>query len=321
MVGASASIQNRAAMHDFNSPMNGAGDELDWSLLHCLLAIVEAGSLTAAAVRLGISQPTLTRSLARLEAMVGAELLVRSARGVTTTEAGQIALEGARRMQAAAQSLALDLLGTADRLAGTIRLTASKLSATHLLPGLLAPLLHTHPEIEIEIVASDAVEHLLEGEAHLALRHSRPTQSDLIARHLGSLEVRAFAHADYLARHGGRLDPTRMNEYDWIGYDRSDLLIRGFRDAGIEVGRSFFRFRCDDSATNWQMALAGFGMAFAPTVIAQRFDGMRAALPDSYSTRLPVWIVGHRSTRGSARVKLLRDTLAQGLAPLLDERA
>ncbi|WP_028310605.1 LysR family transcriptional regulator [Derxia gummosa] len=300
--------------------MNGSADELDWSLLHCLLAIVEAGSLTAAATRLGISQPTLTRSLARLEAAVGAELLVRNARGVTTTEAGQIALEGARRMQAAAQSLALDLLGTADRLAGTIRLTASKLTATYLLPRLLAPLLHTHPEIEIEIVASDAIEQMAEGEAHLALRHSRPTQADLIARHLGALEVRAFAHAHYLARHEGRIDPARMNEYDWIGYERSDLLIRGFRDAGIEVTRNFFRFRCDDSATNWQMALAGFGIAFAPSAIAERFDGMLPALPDNYTTRLPVWIVGHRSTRGSARVKLLRDTLAQGLAPMLDGR-
>ena len=160
---------------------------LDWNLLRALGAVLAQGSLTRAAARLGTSQPTLSRQIAALEALLGAPLFERGARRLQPTVAALALAEPAARMLAAAQACALAADGArrdADELAGTVRITASVVVSGQVLPGLLAKLARAMPAIQVELVPSDTLSNLLEREADIAVRMVRPSQGALITRHI-----------------------------------------------------------------------------------------------------------------------------------------
>ena len=191
------------------------------------------------------------------------------------------------------------------------------MASAYILPKILTSLRQSHPEIQIELVASNRVENLLERQADIAIRHTRPTQGGLVAKRVGDSRVGAFAHTDYLNRVGGNIDLSRAGDYDWIGLDTSDLFLSGFRAAGLPVEREFFAFRCDNQVVGWQAALAGFGIGFAPAGVAEQWPEMRRVLPETMTTKMPVWLTTHRELRHSARIRLVFDALAEGLQTMV----
>ena len=291
-----------------------AAPQLDWNLLRAFLAVVDSGSLTGAVRLLGSSQPTLSRQIGELESKLGVSLFERVARGLKVTTAGEALLEPARQMQVAAQAVSLVAMGQSQELAGTVRLTASEMTAAFVLPEILCSLRQKHPEIQIELVASNQLENLLERQADIAIRHARPTHSGVITRHIGDASANAFAHRDYLNRVGGVVDLQRARDYEWIGYDTSDVLIKGFQAAGVPADRSLFGLRCDNHLVGWQAALAGVGIGFATDRVAARWPDMQSILPVGVIPELPVWLTAHRELRQSARIRIVFDSLAEGLA-------
>ena len=287
---------------------------LDWNLVRAFLAVVDAGSLSGATRLLATSQPTLSRQIAELERSIGVTLFERIARGLRLTAAGEALVPAARQMQVAAQLMSMKVLGQSQNLAGTVRITASEMTATYQLPPILVALRRAHPEIQIELLVSNRIENLLERHADIAVRHSRPNQAGLIAKSLGKMTLNGYAHVDYLERVGGSIDLRDTARYDWIGYDTSDALVKGFNALGIQVAREFFCFRCDNHVTDWQMALAGLGIAVTADAVGQRFPQMRAVLPSEMVGSLPVWLTAHRELRQSARIRVVFDALAGGLA-------
>ncbi|GJJ00872.1 LysR family transcriptional regulator [Duganella rhizosphaerae] len=300
-------------------PTLTAPPEIDWHLIRIFLAVVDSGSLTAAATLLGTSQPTLSRRIEELELHIGMSLFERAARGLRLTAAGEALLEPARQMRLAAQSVSLTALSHTQQLDGTVRLTASEMTSAYLLPDIITRIRNHHPEIQIEVVVSNHVENLLERQADIALRHTDVSQNGLIARRIGQLDIGAYAHADYLAAVGGRVDPTCLDRYQWIGYDTSDALLRGFRDAGIPVKRDFFGIRCDNHITGWQLALAGAGICLAPCIVAGQAPQMRMVMPRSAIPPIPLWLTAHRELRSSRRIKIVFAMLVEGLRAALGQ--
>ena len=157
----------------------------DWTLVRSFLAVLDAGSVTAAARRSGASQPTLSRHVAELEAQLGVPLFERTGRGVTPTGAALAIAEAARRMQDAAPALAGGLAQPRAATRGVVRVTTSQVAATWLLPRVLVRFQRAHPGIEIELVASNELTNLLRREADIAVRMVRPVQSSLVAQKAG----------------------------------------------------------------------------------------------------------------------------------------
>lgn len=294
---------------------------LEWDHIRAFLAVVDNGSVTAAAAQLALSQPTLSRQLAALETQLGTSLFERVGRGLRLTQTGTALLEPARQMQAAAHALSLTALGQNAATAGTVRLSASEVTATFVLPPILTALRLTHPEIQIELAVTNRVENLLEREADIAIRHTEPGQGGLIARRIGAFRLGAFAHRNYLQRIGGHIETSQLSRYDWIGLDRSDLLLRGFQQAGIRVGREFFALRCDDQVTGWYMVAAGMGIGFGTCYVAEKFSGLQAVLNEVAIPPMPVWLTSHRELRDSARIRTVFDALADGLQQCMDVSA
>lgn len=284
----------------------------DWTLIRSFLAVAEAGSLSAAARATGISQPTLGRHIQTIEAQLQVPLFTRTAQGQALTEAGQALLPSARTMHAAAAELALTAKGQSGGMEGTVRITASRVVSHVILPRVLARLRQAEPGIQIDLVPSDTTENLLFGEADIALRMYRPTQADLVARHIGDLPLGLYAAKDYLDRRGRPTTPEDLMQHDFIGQDRMDQIIRVMRTLGMEVGRSFFPVRCDDPLTYVELIRAGCGLGGILRAVGdadptlERID----VIPDLPS--LPVWLTAAPRLRQSPRLRRVWDALAQG---------
>jgi DNA-binding transcriptional LysR family regulator len=287
--------------------------EPDWALLRAFLEVAHCGSLSRAAIVLGSSQPTLSRQIAQLEAHLGSALFERTTRGVRLTEAGTALRVPAERMREQAQQFALVAAGREQALAGTVRITASEVMSAFVLPPLLRTLRIAHPEIQIELVASNTVENLLERDADIALRMVRPSQSALVARRLADQPLGLYMHRDLLQSHG-KPSTANMQQMPWVGYDRSDQLLRGFRDAGFPARKELFGFRCDNHLVAWQAVVVGMGIGVVTQRVAALFPQVVRVLPKVAIEPLPLWLTAHRELRGTPRLKLVFDVLALALA-------
>jgi DNA-binding transcriptional LysR family regulator len=287
-------------------------DMLDWTLIRSFLAVAEAGSLSAAARATGISQPTLGRHVQAIEAALEVSLFTRTAQGQTLTEAGQALLPASRAMQAAAAELSLTAKSHASGIEGTVRITASRVVSHVVLPPILAQLRQEEPGIQIDLVPSDTTENLLFGEADIALRMYRPTQPDLVARHVGDLALGLYAAKTYLDRKGRPTSAQDLMTLDFIGQDRMDQIIRVMAQLGMTVTRSFFPVRCDDPLTYVELIRAGSGLG---GILRRLGDGDPLLeridlIPDLPS--LPVWLTAAPRLRQSPRLRRVWDALAAG---------
>lgn len=292
-------------------------EDFDWSLVQVFLAVAATGSLSGAARRLRSSQPTVGRQIHALEGQVGAPLFERRPRGMALTDAGRALLAPAEAMREAANNLSLAAAGRVDGDAGTVRITASVFMAHHHLPPILASLRSEAPEIQLEIVASDASDNLLFREADIAVRMYRPAQLDVVTRHLGDMALGLYATPAYLARRGTPRAPDDLRQHDIIGYDRSELIIRGMKAEGWNMSREDFPVRTDHHGVYWEFVRAGHGIGFGQCSAADRDPGVRQVLADLPLPGLPVWLTAHEALRRVPRVDRVWRALETGLLPIL----
>jgi DNA-binding transcriptional LysR family regulator len=285
----------------------------DWALVQSFLAVLDAGSVMGAARQLRARQPTLSRHVAELEAQLGAPLFERTGRGVTPTAAALAIADAARQMQIGAERLGRTLAVRRNATTGSVRVTTSEVAATWLLPPLLATLCAEEPGLQIELVASNALSNLLRREADIAVRMVRPAQGSLIARKLGDIAIVAAAHESYLARAGTPREPAELLQHCLIGYDRDDLVLRGFAALGLAVTREQFRLRTDDQVAYGQLVASGAGIGFVAAYTLAQWPGVRPLLPMLKVPPLPCWLAVHREIRGNRVVRRVYDFLAQAL--------
>ncbi|MEK9947222.1 MAG: LysR family transcriptional regulator [Alphaproteobacteria bacterium] len=286
----------------------------DWDHLRVFVGVAEHGSLSAAGRELNISQPTVGRHIQALEDSLGVRLFQRTVRGLDLTDTGRDLLEHGREMAAAADRLALAAAGREAAVSGTVRVTASAFVATLTLPEIIADLRLAHPEIEIELVASDATENLLQREADIAVRMYRPRQVDVITRKVSELSLGVYAANSYLSRRGTPRELNDLLAHDIVGYDRDETILQGFAAVGVDVDRHFFVARCDDQVAYWHLVVAGVGIGFSQVRVGDAEPLVSRVLPDFAIPPLPVWLTAHAGLRTNPRVRRVFDFLAERLA-------
>jgi DNA-binding transcriptional LysR family regulator len=184
-----------------------------------LVTAVEAGSLSAAARQLGMPLATLSRRLADFETSLGAELMVRTARGLSLTEAGETYVAACRRI--------LEDVAEADTAAkGEFRTPRGRLTITtplvfgrlHVLPVALE-FLRTFPEIDLQIEQGDRNTDILEEHIDLAVRIGPPGDLGLIVRRVGAVRRVVCASPGYLAERGAPADPADLAHHACITFN------------------------------------------------------------------------------------------------------
>ena len=297
--------------------MSHALNPADWSLVQAFLMVAEEGSLSGAARALGASQPTVGRQIKTLERQLNAELFKRQARGLELTETGAALVSPARIMRDAMGQIALTAAGQSAQVEGTVRITASVMMSLYHLPDIVARIRHEEPAIAVEVVPSDESRNLLYREADIAIRMYRPTQLDLINQHIGDIPITICASKSYIARRGPVNGITDLANHDVVGYDESPIILDGFRQMGIDVTRDYFKVRCDDHATYWNLVRAGCGIGFSQVKIAERDPDVVTIDAGVNIPPLPVWLVAHEAMRHTPRIRRVWNMLAEGLKPLV----
>lgn len=292
--------------------MSSFDSGVDWERQRAFLAVIDEGSLSAAARRLGIAQPTVRRRIEELEAQLGAPLFTRSPSGLLPMERARTLAEHARAMAMAADAFVRSASADAHEVAGTVRISASDVIAIEVLPAILAELMRAHPALVIELSPSNRNEDLLRREADVAVRMVAPRQEALVARRIGVVALGLHAHPAYLAHAGAPATLAELSRHRLIGVESDSPLLRMLQDMGFAVGIEDFGFRSDNDLAQLAAIRAGLGIGFCQTGLGKR-DGLVRLLPEAPIFDLETWVVCHEDLRNVARVRAVFDALVAGL--------
>lgn len=284
-----------------------------WDHYRSLLAVLDEGSLSAAARTLGLTQPTVGRHIEALEAELGAPLFTRSASRLSPTETALALRPHAEAMSAAAEALVRTASGEADAVRGAIRITASDVVSVEVLPPMLVGFHEAYPDVAIELSPSNRHEDLLRRDADIAVRMIRPTQGALVARFVGAVPLKLYAHRRYIEAHGM---PTTLAEAarSAIGFDRDMQIQRFLQERQISLAREAFAFRSDNDLAQLAALRAGYGVGGCQAPIARRDPDLVPVLEDEFRADMEFWVAMHEDLKASRRMRLMFDWLVEGLS-------
>ena len=299
--------------------MNWDAISFDWNQVRAFLATVEEGSFSGAARALKTTQPTIGRQTSELEAKLGVTLVERSVRGPTLTETGRELLDHVRVMGDTATLISIIAAGKSQEVTGEVTITATDLFSASLLPRLLMPLRTSAPGIRVKIKASSELQNLTQRDADIAVRHVRPDQPDLIARHVGDFGASLYASTLYLDWVGRPFAPRDVAKFDFVGNADPERLMTPLHNMGIPVRKENFVMSSENGVVAWELVKAGYGVAMQPDVLGQSEPGVEKVLPEMPSVQFPIWLVTHRELQTSRRIRAVFDHLVSGLKNALKQ--
>lgn len=194
-------------------------DRLDAMVV--FLAVVDAGSLSAAARRLGAPLPTVSRKVADLERHLGTQLLIRTSRRVELTEVGRDYAIAARQILEQLQEAELTAAGEYQEPRGELTVTAPTMFGELYVLPIASEFLAAHPKIDLRLLLTDVMVDLVEAHVHVAVRIGELEDSGLIARRIGATRSMTCASPSYLQTFGAPQAPEDLTE-------RSGVTYRGF---------------------------------------------------------------------------------------------
>jgi DNA-binding transcriptional LysR family regulator len=183
-----------------------------------LAAVVEAGSFVGAANVLGLTQPGVSRAIARLEARLGVRLLDRTTRSVKLTDEGRRFYEHVGPLLTGIEEAAAWASGSAATVRGRLRVNVDAFFSRLVLASALTGFLNRYPELTLDLVTRDHVGDLVADGVDIAVRFGEPTVTSLVARKLTETRILTVASPDYIARHGRPNHPSDLAAHDCIQF-------------------------------------------------------------------------------------------------------
>jgi DNA-binding transcriptional LysR family regulator len=286
---------------------------IPWESVELFLAAADQKSLAKAAKLLRVTQPTVSRRLAELEAIVGESLFVRSVEGVALTSAGERLLGPARAMSAGHAELERLASGSRAEPTGVVHVTAPPGIAYELLAPFAAKLRTTLPGVRLSVEASIRKADLVRGEADLALRASKPVTRDLVT--LASVEEPVAAFASRAYAKSLPASPS-LAEIDWIGWPDSHAEVPPNPQLASRIPDFSPVFASDDFLVQMRAAELGAG-AMILSSKTSRLAGRSALVPLSVALgpmKVGIYLVCARSALAIPRVRAVADLLSAELA-------
>jgi len=286
---------------------------IGWELYRSFVAVLTEGSLSGAARALGIAQPTVGRHVAALERSLATPLFTRSQTGLLPTEAALRLRTYAEAMRNSVAALERAASSEGSGVRGVVRITASEVIGVEVLPPIVAQLREEHPHIQVELELSNRMQDLLQREADIAVRMTRPTQRLLIARRIGHVGVGLHATKDYVKRHGVPETTADLQHHALIGFDQPTAFIRAAgKSFSAFFQREAFAMRANSDLAQLALLRSGAGIGACQVAIARR-DGLVRVLRKQFSLQLDTWIAMHEDLRNSPRRRVAFDALVAGL--------
>lgn len=288
----------------------------NWNDLKAFLAVAETGSTLAAAQAMRVSQTTVARRIAALEAATGVTLFERRQAGYALTPVGEAMLPSAAAVRDAAERFG-EAAGARSRDAGgTVSLTVMEIIAVTILPPILRDLRAEHPGIHIQLDTSDEPRDLAAGVADIAIRSSKqPSGAGLVGRRIADNPWTVYCSRDYAERHGVPHTREQLAAHPFIGGGggvwqpyRAWLRQYGLEEAVVMQY---------DTATGLLSGVrAGMGLSVLPAYLADREPDLIRCLPPKSDDTTGLWLLTHERLRHVPRVRMVLDFLARELTRL-----
>jgi DNA-binding transcriptional LysR family regulator len=283
------------------------------------VAVADTGGVSGAARRLGLPKSIVSRRLSRLESELNAQLVTRTTRGATLTEAGATFREHAGRVVAEMES-ARDSISNEGELRGLLRIAAPlSFGASHLSP-VIAEFSRRHPQLNVTTAYSDKFVDLVAEGFDVAIRLGWLPDSNLVARRIGPISGRIVATPAYVKAHGA---PKSLDEIP-----NHPALMQGMEIWRVRDGDKIVtlhpqgRFKADNGQALVAAALAGIGIAMLPDFLIDRHVASGALitlLPEYPMPEAGLYIVRPPGDRPSRKVRVFIDVLVEHLSAMCHE--
>ena len=280
--------------------------------LRTFIEVTDAGGLSPAARRLGVSKSIVSRRIFRLEEALGVQLLARTTRGACLTESGLIFREHACRV-CSEMDIALESILPTEELRGRLRIAAPlSLGATHFSP-VFAELARKHPRLQVHASYGDRFVDVVAEGFDCAVRVGHLPDSNLVARRVASMHAKLVASPDYIRRHGTPETPDELVLHE--------VLLQGIETWRLMDGprvitvRPQGRFNADNAVALAAAVVAGLGIAKLPDFLTEAYPP-EALIP--VMTQFPVapcgvYVVRPPGQHLVRKVRVLTDLLIQHL--------
>lgn len=284
---------------------------MDWDDLRFYLAVVRHKSLAAAAKQLHVTQSTVGRRFAALEARLGVRLLQRTQNGYVPTLAGEAIRQHVERVEAEMHSVGRAVGGLDTRLAGTVRVAGSPLLASHMLAPCAATLYSRHPEIRMELIANSAVPDLVQREADVSVQLRRHDQNGLVVRRIGTLAFGLYASLAYLSRHGKPDPDTGYAGHHLVTMVNEREIPEQAGWLADTAGQAQVLLRTNSRETLFWATLQAGGLALLPCFRGDLEPALQRLDTSSPVPGAEVWLVVHEEMRHVPRVRVVLDCVTE----------
>jgi DNA-binding transcriptional LysR family regulator len=282
--------------------------------------VAQMGSFAAAATELGLSKPTVSKAIARLEASLGFSLLSRTSRRLSLTQGGRTSLERATRMLSEGLAVEEEALAKAVLPRGRVRVAAPLSFGVAYLGAILPAFMQAYPEITLDLALSDRHVDVVGEGFDLAIRIARLEDSSLLARRLCTVRILLVGAPSYLERHGRPTHPGQLSQHQAMAYTGG--AARGvwrfthptFGEAAVEPPVNVW----SDNAEMLNPALVdGRGLALQPEFLVWRElrDGLlETVMPDWSAPVLGLYLLTPPGALRPLRVQAMIEHLTRSLA-------
>lgn len=289
---------------------------LDWDDLRYFLAVARAGSLSAAAHSLGVTQPTVGRRITGLQQRLGAKLFTPTLTGQALSVSGRKLLPHAERMEVEGLAAERVTSGRDAGLRGRVRITASEWLIGAVLGPLLRPFVTLHTELELELSADVRHLNLTRRDADVAIRPSRFEQPEIVQRKVGVLAFGLYASDTYLAERGAPNFEQQCEGQRLIGMSEALAKIPDLDWLPGFANKASVVVRTNGREPMARMAAAGIGMACLPRFLGDATPNLRLLATPSPGPQRELWLGCHRDVRSIPRVRACIAFLSEGLGRL-----
>jgi DNA-binding transcriptional LysR family regulator len=293
--------------------------------LIAFVAVIDTGSFSAAADRLGQTPSGISRTISRLESQLGLTLITRTTRRLDLTAEGEWLLTRARKVLSDLQDTEEQLGALLSQPSGLVRVNAATPTLDHMIAPLAAEFMDAYPLVRLELVSGETVIDLIEERADLAVRIGPLSDSTLNARRLGTTRLRLLASPDYLTRHGKPEGIDDLSAHRLLGFtEPASLNIWPLPQQGGDGLPIQPVIAASSGETLRHLALAGAGIVCLANFLTRDDVSSGRLVPILESVALPwtqpVWAVFYKQGALAPRVAALVNFLAQRLGGrILDE--
>ncbi|MFT5359451.1 MAG: DNA-binding transcriptional LysR family regulator [Polyangiales bacterium] len=288
--------------------------------MEAFVRVVDAGSFTGAARQWGRSKAVVSKYVGALEEHLGVELLRRTTRSMSLTDAGRAYHKRCAEVLGEISSLEASLRHDKAAPRGLLRVSAPPGLASRYLSAMTKEFIERFPEITIDLDLTHRMVDLVEENIDVAIRVTVPQDSSLIARRIAPVSIRAVAAPDYLRRRGTPKKPSELAEHDCLVDTnfREQQRWRFKRGTETETVSVDGPVRANSPDAIRELAIAGLGLALLPDfTVAEALDDGRLCevLPGAVALEWSILAVYSRRRYLPLRVRAYVDHLVERMAP------